>query len=245
MRAYARGRGCLMEFLQQALDDPDPGPCGRCSVCTGELPAPGRELDPADVEAVRIFLRGADTVLEPRKRWPGGVAGGARARSSARARPGAHLRRHARVGRGHHGARRGATRRCPTRWSTAWSRCSPGGGQLGGPAGRGRAHAVAPVPGAGPRPGRTDRRDRQAPARRRAHRQRSAAAGRHRRPSRGSSTCWPASSVDRPDVELPADGPVLLVDDTYRTGWTMTVAAALLRDAGASAVLPLVVHQLP
>jgi ATP-dependent DNA helicase RecQ len=38
---------------------------------------------------------------------------------------------------------------------------------------------------------------------------------------------------------------VLLVDDTYRSGWTMTVAAALLRDAGASAVLPLVVHQLP
>ena len=32
-------------------------------------------------------------------------------------------------------------------------------------------------------------------------------------------------------VSLPA-GPVLLVDDTYRSGWTMTVAAALLRDAG-------------
>ena len=40
-------------------------------------------------------------------------------------------------------------------------------------------------------------------------------------------------------------GGVLLVDDTYRSGWTMTVAAALLRDAGAAAVLPLVVHQLP
>ena len=38
---------------------------------------------------------------------------------------------------------------------------------------------------------------------------------------------------------------VLLVDDTYRTGWTATVAGALLRDAGATAVLPLVVHQLP
>ena len=40
-------------------------------------------------------------------------------------------------------------------------------------------------------------------------------------------------------------GPILLVDDTYRTGWTMTVAAALLRDGGAAAVLPLVVHQHP
>ena len=36
-----------------------------------------------------------------------------------------------------------------------------------------------------------------------------------------------------------ADGPVLLVDDQIDTGWTMTVAAALLRDAGAPAVLPL------
>ena len=30
-----------MQFLQQALDDPEPQPCGRCSVCTGDLPAPG------------------------------------------------------------------------------------------------------------------------------------------------------------------------------------------------------------
>ena len=48
----------------------------------------------------------------------------------------------------------------------------------------------------------------------------------------------------RPEVELPA-GPLLLVDARYRSGWTMTVAAALLRDAGATAVLPLVLHQLP
>ena len=36
-------------------------------------------------------------------------------------------------------------------------------------------------------------------------------------------------------------GPVLLVDDRVETGWTMTVAARLLRQAGASAVLPLAV----
>jgi len=35
-------------------------------------------------------------------------------------------------------------------------------------------------------------------------------------------------------------GPVLLVDDRIETGWTMTVAAKLLRDAGVSAVLPFV-----
>ena len=33
---------------------------------------------------------------------------------------------------------------------------------------------------------------------------------------------------------------MLLVDDRVETGWTMTVAAKLLREAGAVAVLPLV-----
>jgi ATP-dependent DNA helicase RecQ len=51
-------------------------------------------------------------------------------------------------------------------------------------------------------------------------------------------------SVNPAMPSLP-DGPVLLVDDTYRTGWTMTIAAALLRDAGARDVMPLVVQQLP
>ena len=36
-----------------------------------------------------------------------------------------------------------------------------------------------------------------------------------------------------------AAGPVLLVDDLVDSGWTMTVAARLLRHAGAPAVLPL------
>jgi len=34
------------------------------------------------------------------------------------------------------------------------------------------------------------------------------------------------------------DGPVLVVDDRIETGWTMTVAARMLRQAGADAVLP-------
>jgi ATP-dependent DNA helicase RecQ len=35
-------------------------------------------------------------------------------------------------------------------------------------------------------------------------------------------------------------GPVLLVDDQVVTGWTLTLAASALRQAGATAVLPLV-----
>jgi ATP-dependent DNA helicase RecQ len=36
------------------------------------------------------------------------------------------------------------------------------------------------------------------------------------------------------------DGPVLLVDDRIESGWTMTIAAKLVREAGASVVMPLV-----
>jgi ATP-dependent DNA helicase RecQ len=47
------------------------------------------------------------------------------------------------------------------------------------------------------------------------------------------------------DGDLPA-GPVLLVDDVRRSGWTLTVAAWLLRARdGVGAVLPLVVHTSP
>ena len=42
----------------------------------------------------------------------------------------------------------------------------------------------------------------------------------------------------RLDGEVPA-GPVLLVDDQVVTGWTLTVAARALRQAGATEVLPL------
>jgi len=50
--------------------------------------------------------------------------------------------------------------------------------------------------------------------------------------------------VLRPEAAVPA-GPLLLIDARYRSGWSVTVAAALLREAGATAVLPLVLHQLP
>ena len=37
--------------------------------------------------------------------------------------------------------------------------------------------------------------------------------------------------------------PVLLLDNTSRSGWTLTVAAAALRAAGAGPVYPLVLHK--
>jgi ATP-dependent DNA helicase RecQ len=244
MRAYAGGRGCLMEFLQIALDDPDPGPCGRCSVCTDELPPPGREVDPAIVEAVRMFLRSADTVLEPRKRWPAGIAGGRKGKIVA-ATQGRALT-YADTPGWPKAAIAIAASDAPlpddvvngmvallARWKHSWSS---------------RPVAVVLMP------------SRRHPVLVRDLAERIAASGKlafvdaltisgPRPPDDVSSgprvEALLGSLRLRPDAQLPQDGPVLLVDDTYRTGWTMTVAAALLRDAGVAEVMPLVVQQLP
>ena len=58
----------------------------------------------------------------------------------------------------------------------------------------------------------------------------------------GRVICWPGRRCI-PGVGL--QGPVLLVDDKIRTRWTVTVAGSLLAEAGASTVLPLALHQLP
>ena len=86
MRGYAHGAGCLMQFLQRALDDPDPRPCGRCSVCDGRLPAPGSRPSTELVEAARRFHpwpgRGdrAPEALGERPAWPQGQDRGSRRR---------------------------------------------------------------------------------------------------------------------------------------------------------------------
>ena len=40
-------------------------------------------------------------------------------------------------------------------------------------------------------------------------------------------------------ADVPPGATVLLVDDQVETGWTTTLAAVALREAGAGAVLPL------
>ncbi len=76
MRRYIRAESCLMQLLQEALDDPSAEPCGRCPVCTGGLPG---ALIPVPsgraVAAVASLLRGQTHVLEPRKMWPGAEFG--------------------------------------------------------------------------------------------------------------------------------------------------------------------------
>jgi ATP-dependent DNA helicase RecQ len=242
MRSYASGKGCLMQFLQVALDDPDPSPCGRCSVCTGVLPPPGAEPSPDLTARAKVFARGESVVIEPRKLWPTGVPG-RKGRITA-CEPGRALAFADDPGwtdeiaklalgdttisaeladglvdvlrrwRSHWASRPIAIVAMPSR-----SRSTLIGSAVEHLGTVGKLPVVDLLATTGPRPP-TD----------------TASAARVTALVKGLALA--------PGVEVP-NGPLFLVDDTYRSGWTMTVAAALLREAGATAVLPLVLHQLP
>jgi ATP-dependent DNA helicase RecQ len=48
----------------------------------------------------------------------------------------------------------------------------------------------------------------------------------------------------RPGADVPS-GALLLVDDVSASGWTLTIASALLREAGSGEILPVVLHKRP
>lgn len=74
MRGYLTHDGCLMEYLTRLLDDPEAGPCGRCSNDRGKgLP---REVDPVLVREATRFLRRDLRAIEPRRQWPAGAVPG-------------------------------------------------------------------------------------------------------------------------------------------------------------------------
>jgi ATP-dependent DNA helicase RecQ len=62
-----------MEFLARALDDPHAGKCGKCAGCKRQpLLSPEYDQDLANKAA--IFLRRSYQPLQPRKQWPTGNA---------------------------------------------------------------------------------------------------------------------------------------------------------------------------
>ena len=243
MRRYAHGEGCLMAYLQQALDDPSPARCGRCSVCTGLLPAPGAQPSDARLQAAREHLRGVDSIIEPRKMWPSGVSRRGRIAGLAEGRAVAfaddagwstELLALQRVGYGSIPPEllAGAVATLG-RWSKVW------------PA---RPVAVVAAPAAS-----VEMKANQALA---AH---IASVGKLPLldPFTWRGEAVPSDSSSGPVVAhlegaIALDdrvgiphGPVLLCATTMRTGWSLTVAAALLHEAGATAVMPMVVHRLP
>jgi ATP-dependent DNA helicase RecQ len=240
MRRYAHGDGCLMEFLQRALDDPDPRPCGRCSVCDGRLPAPGARPSSELVEAARRFFRGRDVVIEPRKLWVSGLAG--RKGKIAGVAPGRALAFADDPAWGDV-LRVLWQRDAPAppevldglvqvlvRWSASWQRpvavvAMPSRrfpllvGSLAEQVARvGRLPLVDALGVSGPPP-----------------------------TAEAASAVRARDLLARTSVRdgVSFDGPVLLLDDTVRTRWTVTVASALLAEVGASQVMPLAVHLLP
>ena len=69
MIEYMRTGECLMQFLGRALDDPNAGKCGKCANCLG------RDLVPTTITTelanrAGIFLKRSYQILHPRKQWP-------------------------------------------------------------------------------------------------------------------------------------------------------------------------------
>jgi ATP-dependent DNA helicase RecQ len=243
MRRYAAGAGCLMAYLQEALDDPEPAPCGRCSVCTATLPHPGARPGIERVRLAQAYLRGADTVIEARKLWPTGVGRRGRINGPVEGRAVAFAddagwgeETAALAGSGYRAVPEALLDGAVAvlgRWRKVWAA---------------RPVAVVPAPGfegevvgsralaehvaaAGKLPLLDVFRWRGGPA-----------------PAAAASAATVAHlerviSLD-PDAAIPA-GPVLLCAATMRTGWTLTVCSALLFESGCATTMPLVLHRLP
>jgi len=238
LQSYIDTPGCLMQFLAETLDDPNPRRCGRCARCLGHpIVAEGFATLLAN-EATR-FLRHADLPLECNKQVaPGaftefGFAGSLPAK--LRAETGRILSRWGDAGWGRWIAedkRAGYFRdelveavaeMIRERWrpepTPAWVTCVPS------------QHHPELVP---------------AFARRLAARLGLpfvAAVSKvlHNEPQKLQENryhrCHNLDGAFAVEPDIPA-GPVLLIDDVVDSAWTLTVVAALLREAGSGPVWP-------
>ncbi|MFD1811202.1 RecQ family ATP-dependent DNA helicase [Rhodococcus gannanensis] len=241
MLEYETTSSCRMEFLRRQLDDPlladGPAPCGRCDNCTGA--APDSAVDEAEIARVRQRLDRPGVDLAPRKQWPTGLAKlGVSLSGKITDGPltGRAIGRLSDLG---WGARLRALFDAPDgpvpdaivdaaiRVLAAWDW-------------EVRPTAVMAI--------ESDLRPQLV----------SSLATRLAQVGRLTDLGTVARTPGRPPVSaansayrvaglagafvtpdpLPADGPILLVDDLWDTGWTLTTAARELRSAGAPAVLP-------
>lgn len=69
MQEYMEYQGCLMAFLQNALDDPNSQNCGKCKNCNPALLLP-EQYDDQLANRAALFLRRSYQPIEPRKQWP-------------------------------------------------------------------------------------------------------------------------------------------------------------------------------
>ena len=257
MLTYETTSGCRMAFLRDALDDPELAEdgaassweCGRCDNCTTTSRAGA--ADQALTVTVTVAARTSDVVLEARKQWPAGLeAPKGKIRDDRRALDGRAL---AVVG--------------DAGWwepvaglLDAWDGASGKQGaalddelvrgiasvlrRWGWPSGR--PTWVTWVPSTR-RPGLPDTL-----ARHLAHLGKMALVD-ALEPTRATApqvemgnsahACRNVWGAWRLRSGIPT-GPVLVVDDTWSSGWTMTVVADLLAGAGGGPVYPLVLARL-
>ncbi|GAA3029112.1 DEAD/DEAH box helicase [Kitasatospora albolonga] len=71
MREYATTGACRMEYLRRQLDDEQAAPCGRCDNCTGVRRSP--EVSDEAMAAARAALGRPGVSFEPRRLWPTGM----------------------------------------------------------------------------------------------------------------------------------------------------------------------------
>jgi ATP-dependent DNA helicase RecQ len=69
MLRYVQSKECLMLFLSQALDDPFMAPCGRCASCIGQSLLPTSYSKDLANQAVQ-FLQKVDYPIKPRQKIP-------------------------------------------------------------------------------------------------------------------------------------------------------------------------------
>ncbi|HEY7043743.1 MAG TPA: DEAD/DEAH box helicase [Nocardioidaceae bacterium] len=244
MRAYSRGESCLMQLLQESLDDPTAQPCGRCTVCRGGLPdglagVPAR----ATVTDVSRRLRGESHTLESRKLWPGGEFGSrGRIPDEVMADEGRVLI-HANAPEWREflagGVGPGTTATSElldgcvalmSRWRSQWAERPE---VVVGLAAAGAEELVEQVCAHIASVGRLDATlipsDGSAP---------------DGLASASEAAWWRDRISVGPETRTSVAGrPVLLVVDASSSMWPVTIAAAALREAGAKRVLPLVVHR--
>src|SRR6476661_4963829 len=244
MLEYLRTDQCRMRFLREQLDDPDAADCGRCDNCGGLTLS--TDVSEASVAEAGERLARPGVVVEPRKMWPTALANlglDLKGKIAEGAEPGRAVARLTDLGHGQAlralfredspdgpvpPALAQAVMEVMKDWAPEWS-SRPDAIVVVESATRptltrdladGLARVMqVPVVGSWairdhsvpPRAGQTNSAQRVAATRR-----------------RGGL-----------DAEVPPGATVLLVDDQVATGWTLTVAAAAIRAAGASAVLPL------
>ncbi|SDD52851.1 RecQ family ATP-dependent DNA helicase [Actinokineospora iranica] len=239
---YQATDGCRMEFLLRQLDDPHAAPCGRCDNCTGQRWS--AEVSGAGVAAAEERLRRPGVEVTPKKQWPTGMSAlgvplSGKIAPGLAAETGRALGRLTDIGWGNRLRELFAASEddvVPDDVFNACVKVLSAWGWAERPVGVvtvGSSRRPRLVSSFGERIAAIGR----LPLLGEVHSGRSA-------PQANSAQrlAWLWNSLQVPD-ELAArvaevTGPVLLVDDRIDTGWTMTVASALLRKAGADGVMP-------